>query len=86
MSSELDDLLRRVDELERKLAGSLADDRPTRSRRRLRGNTFMGIVILLVGLVWLGRSYDIGWLDDIRFWPAAVILFGLFLIFGDRVS
>jgi hypothetical protein len=55
-----------------------------RMKRRDRSHTFLGIVVIVAGLVWLGKSMDIYWLDHIKFWPMVVILFGIYLLVGDR--
>jgi hypothetical protein len=53
-------------------------------KRDNRSQVFFGIVVMIAGLIWLGKSLEIEWLDQIKFWPVVVILFGLYLIIGDR--
>jgi len=91
--SDLETLERRVNELERRLDDVIANrtildatGEPVR-RWRYRGGTsriLVGVVIILLGLMWLGQEYGVDWLRDIRFWPVAVIAFGLLIIFGER--
>lgn len=78
----LDSIERKLDEL---LSRSVSDSAKTKSRRRgLRERIFWGVFILVLGLIWLGQNFGIEWLNNLRFWPVAVIVFGLYLIFGGR--
>jgi hypothetical protein len=86
--SDLESLERRVNEIEHKL------DRLTQDAggepelfHHTRGRTpriYIGVLILLLGLLWLGKDFDIEWLQRMEFWPIAVMVIGLLIIIGER--
>ncbi len=88
---DLQNLERRLDEIERKLDDSQHGHAPRPSgectpARRWRGGTarvLFGVLILLLGLLYLGKDY-VYWLQHVKFWPIAVIAFGLIILFGER--
>ena len=87
--SDLETLQSRLDAIERKLDDVIrrvpAEGDTAKVRRRGRvGHIFWGIFVFALGLIWLGQNFGIEWLSGLKFWPVAVIVFGLFLIFGDR--
>jgi hypothetical protein len=87
--SDLETLQGRLDAIERKLDEAIrrfpAEGDAAKVRRRSRtGHIFWGIFVFALGLIWLGQNFGIEWLNGLKFWPVAVIVFGLFLIFGDR--
>jgi hypothetical protein len=87
--SELETLQGRLDVIERKLDEAIrrlpAEGDTAKVRRRSRASRiFWGVFVFALGLIWLGQNFGIEWLSGLRFWPVAVIVFGLFLIFGDR--
>lgn len=88
--SEIESLERRLVEIERKLDSLLsrqpspqveAKSQSKRASSRT-SRVFWGIFILVVGLIWLGESLQVSWLEDFKYWPFALIVFGLYLIFG----
>jgi len=90
--SDLENLERRVSDIERRLDGLLSrqssgdgeGDFGTLHRSRGRApRIFLGALILIVGLVWLGQGYDIEWLNHLRLWPIAVIALGLLVLIRD---
>jgi hypothetical protein len=92
--SETEDLERRVGQLERRLDETLTNrmvktasaepEKPVRRGPTRTSRVFWGLFVLLVGLIWLGQNFEIEWLNNLKFWPVAVIVFGVYLIFGDR--
>jgi fatty acid desaturase len=87
--ADLETLQSRLDAIERKLDDVIgrfpAEGDTAKVRRRSRtGRIFWGVFIFALGLIWLGQNFGIEWLGGLKFWPVAVIVFGLFLIFGDR--
>jgi hypothetical protein len=43
-----------------------------------------GILLITIGLIWLGAAVgwiDLSWLRSVPFWPTAFILFGVWLVF-----
>jgi tetrahydromethanopterin S-methyltransferase subunit G len=87
--ADLETLQSRLDAIERKLDDVVkhfsAENVVTKIRKRGRaGRIFWGIFVCALGLIWLGQNFGMEWLSSLRFWPVAVIVFGLFLIFGDR--
>jgi fatty acid desaturase len=87
--TDLDTLQGRLDAIERKLDDAMkrlvAEAETPKVRRRGRvGRIFWGILIFVLGMIWLGQNLNIAWLSGLKFWPLAVIVVGLFLIFGDR--
>lgn len=52
------------------------------------GNLFVGIIIVVVGVYFLADNW--GWIPRgiqmSRFWPVLLILFGMWIIFGDRMK
>ena len=87
--SDLETLQNRLDAIEHKLDDLVKQfsTESTVAKIRKRGRTgriFWGIFICALGFIWLGQNFGIEWLSGLRFWPVAVIVFGLFLIFGDR--
>ncbi|RPH95144.1 hypothetical protein EHM69_05395 [candidate division KSB1 bacterium] len=88
--SDMESLENRMQQIERKLddlALRIPMSGETSKAVRRRGRTsrvFWGIFILALGFIWLGQNFGIEWLNSLRFWPVAVIVFGVYLIFGDR--
>ena len=44
-----------------------------------------GILLIAIGLIWLGARagfIDLSWLHLVPFWPAAFILFGAWLLYN----
>lgn len=77
-----------LDRIERKLDGVLqrtdnAIQAAAKPASRL-GRVFLGIFVLLIGLVWLGQNLGLRWLSELRFWPLMLILVGVFLMVGGR--
>ena len=87
--SDLETLQGRLDAIERKLDDVIrrvpveGDTAKVRRRGRV-GRIFWGVFVFALGLIWLGQNVGIEWLIGLKFWPVAVSVFGLFLIFGDR--
>jgi hypothetical protein len=86
--ADLETLERRMDELERRLdlmsrQGTPATDAPRRTHGAS-GRVVIGALFLILGLIWLGKNFGLDWLQQIEFWPIAVIAIGLFIIFGER--
>jgi hypothetical protein len=86
--SDPSELESRMEALEKKLSAMRQDAvvepekesrRPRQTRRS--GKIFVGILILMLGLIWLGQNLDIEWVRDLKFWPLAVIAFGVYLLF-----
>lgn len=45
----------------------------------------MGLLLIMIGLVWLGARIgllDLTWLHAIPFWPAVLILVGAWLVYN----
>jgi hypothetical protein len=86
--SDPSELESRMEALEKKLSAMRPDavvepekgsGHPRHARRS--GKVFVGILVLLLGLIWLGQNLDIEWVRDLKFWPLAVIAFGIYLLF-----
>jgi hypothetical protein len=77
-TGNLDDVLKK--RVTREAAG---EPEPARRNRRRVSRVFWGIFIVAVGGIWLAQNMD--WLTtDIHWWPIALIVFGLYMIFGSR--
>ena len=76
---KIEELGRRIgDEVEERFRGGRVF-----VHRRGGSGVFWGLLFILVGLVWLGRS--VGWIDwDIPFIPSALIVIGLLIIYNSR--
>lgn len=77
----------RLERIESKLDSALqrADAAQTAAKPAGRtGRVFLGIFVLLIGLVWLGQNLGVRWLSELRLWPLVLILIGIFLLIGDR--
>jgi fatty acid desaturase len=74
----VDEAIGKVDEKVEEVAG-----RVRRKSRRKWDNTFWGIVLIVVGFLWLGSNLD--WFDiHIPFWPAVLIVIGVYLLLEHR--
>ena len=43
----------------------------------------VGILLVIIGLIWLGAKaglLDFSWLQTVHFWPAVVILLGVWMV------
>jgi len=91
--SDLESLERRMDAIERKLddlifqrSGTepgLEPERRPRTRGS-RGRIFVGVLLMLLGVIWLGKNLGIEWLQNVEFWAFALIGAGVFMIIGER--
>jgi hypothetical protein len=82
VQNRLEAIERKLDEVAKRFpAEGEAKKAPHRGRT---ARIFWGIFIFALGLIWLGQNFGIEWLGSLKFWPVAVIVFGLYLIFGDR--
>lgn len=90
---EFDVLKRRIEDLERRvntlqgeppLPGSELERAERRRKSSHTSRLVLGIIIVAVGLLWLGENYDIWFLRDLSIWPVLLIVFGFYLIFGER--
>lgn len=53
-------------------------------RRRPGSKTKTGLLLVAIGLIWLGATkgwIDLSWMHAVPFWPAAFILFGAWLVY-----
>jgi len=82
LEARIDDLSREIEEI--KIKGDQNSEIPaTTNKSRPRNELFMGSMLIVVGLYFLGKSLD--WYSlDIPFWPAILILFGLGAIINSR--
>ena len=82
VQNRLDSIERKLDEVLKRFPAEGEIKKPLRRGRA--GRVLWGIFILALGLIWLGQNFGIEWLNNLKFWPIAVIVFGLYWIFGDR--
>jgi len=87
--ADLESIERRLERIEQRMnevvSASAAgiDEKPKRVRRGS-AHVFWGIFIIAIGLIWLGQTLGVKWIESVRIWPIALIAFGLFLIFVGR--
>ena len=87
---ELEKRLREVGERLEEIGRSVGDrieEKLAQVSRRKRGHKhnglFWGLAFIAAGFIWLGNR--VGWFDlDIPFWPAALIVIGLYIIYTAR--
>ena len=48
------------------------------------GRIFLGFLIVIISLVWMGQNFGIDWLGKLKILPLVLIAFGLYLAFGGR--
>ena len=49
----------------------------------------IGLLLVAIGLLWLGASLgflDLSWLRAVPFWPTAFILFGVWLVYNGLMG
>lgn len=87
-SEKLKNLEQRLESLEIRL--DQLDDRTengiivqnTRKVYRSRGGNFWGLLLIAIGVFWLGRN--LGWFDiRLPLWPTLLILFGIYILVSD---
>ena len=57
---------------------------PVRKTRGRTGRVFLGFLIVIISLVWLGQNLGIDWLGKFNILPLVLITFGLYLAFGGQ--
>ena len=86
LEQKIRELEQKIEEMGRKIGDEVEERvkgvRVRVCRREGRG-VFWGLLFILVGLVWLGKS--VGWFDfDIPLLPSALIVVGLLIIYNSR--
>ncbi|MBU0508024.1 hypothetical protein KKH27_04215 [bacterium] len=89
---DLDRFDQRLSQIERKLDSILtreslvgpASGHAAPKRRSNTSRVLWGIIVCVLGVIWLGQALDVQWLKSLEIMPLAVIAFGLYLIFGSR--
>jgi len=86
LENKIRELEQKIEEMGRKIGDEVEEHvRGVRVHvhRRERRGVFWGLLFILVGLVWLGKS--VGWFDlDIPLLPSALIVVGLLIIYNSR--
>ena len=55
-----------------------------RGKIQRRRRNFLGIILIVIGLLFLGANFDLWWFSWGRLWPLLIVIAGLLLILSAR--